>query len=257
MTTEAQTIAELTAQGAEVKFLDGRPFVALPKDYNVHDLEKYLIEPTRKRGSVDLNDAASFVTYVNRYKNDQTVIFARPGKNPQFTAVFNEKGWADHRAGFPCPLSVEWLNWTGSDKKPMAQAAFAEFIENNLPDIVEPTAAEMLEISRSLQAKKKANFSSAIRLSNGENEFTYEEEISGTAAKGKLKVPEEFVIGVPVLEGGARYAVTCRLRYRISEGGLALWYEIVRPHKIMEDCVKDVTKFIQEGTEVLILNGAV
>lgn len=85
----------------------------------------------------------------------------------------------------------------------MQQAEFAEFIERNLPDIVEPVGADMLEISRSLQAKKKVSFASGIRLANGQTELTYEEDIQGTAAKGKLQIPEIFKIGIKVIEGGS------------------------------------------------------
>lgn len=114
----------------------------------------------------------------------------------------------------------------------------------------------MLEISRSLEAKKKVNFASGLRLSNGQNELTYDEQISGTAAKGKLNVPELFTIGIPVLEGGIKYAVEARLRYRIADGGrLTMWFELVRPHKIVEDAVLAVWKEIEDKTGLMIFNG--
>lgn len=87
----------------------------------------------------------------------------------------------------------------------MNQADFARFIEDNAPDIASPPAADMIEISRSLEAKKKVNFASAIRLDNGKTEFTYEEDIEGTAAKGRLQVPQVFTIGIPVPEGGPKW----------------------------------------------------
>ena len=157
---------------------------------------------------------------------------------------------------YACPLSPEWQTWRAESGQQMNQEAFAQFIEDNLPDIAIPTAAEMLEISRSLEAKKKVNFASGIRLSNGQNELTYEEEITGTAQKGKLKVPEEFQIGIPVLEGGQRYAVNARLRYRIGDGGkLTMWYELIRPHKILDDAVHAVRLEIEQGTEMPVFNG--
>ena len=104
--------------------------------------------------------------------------------------------------------------------------------------------------------KKKVNFAQGIRLSNGQNELTYEEQIEGTAGKGKFKIPEEFTIGIPVLEGGLRYAVQCRLRYRIVDGGnLTMWYEIIRAHKILEDAITEVWKSIEDQTGKKIFNG--
>ena len=242
-----------------VKDIEGHPYIVTPQGVSLHDAESYLAEPLRKRGTVALNDVTSFTDYVKAEKTDATRIYGQYTP-PAFTAVFNDHGaapaWKDYRAVYACPLSAEWKAWHGSSGRVMGQADFAAFIENNLPDIAIPPAADMLEISRSLEAKKKVNFASGIRLSNGQNELTFEEQISGTASKGKLQVPEEFTIGVPVLEGGIKYAVVARLRYRIGDAGaLTMWYELIRPHKILEDAVQAVWTDIQNHTELRVFNG--
>lgn len=246
---------------AEPTDVDGTPVLVVPPGSRVEDLEKLLNTPTRRRGTIKLRDTDSFIRFVNEEKSRTTRIYYTQD-NPSFVAVFNDDGdspgWKDHRAVFSCPLSAEWETWKERDGRSMSQIDFARFIEDNLPDIANPPAADMLEISRSLEAKKKVNFASGIRLSNGQNELTYEEEISGTAAKGKLQVPEQFTIGIPVFENGARYAVDVRLRYRIGDGGqLAMWYELIRPHKIMEDAVDNVRVQILDKTEVMMFNGTV
>jgi uncharacterized protein YfdQ (DUF2303 family) len=254
---------------ADARFLSGGvPYVIVPEGARYESLEHELASPRRKHGNTTLRDVASFVAAVTDQKTDSTRLYGSYNP-PAFKAVFNDNaatsentaptsaGWRDHTATYACPLSVEWNTWKGQDGKRMTQEQFAQFIENNLPDIANPPAADMLEISRSLEAKKKVNFASGIRLSNGQNELAYEEQVSGTAAKGKLVVPEEFTIGIPVLEGGAAYAVTARLRYRIQDGGqLSMWFELVRPHKILEDAVKNVWTQIEAGTGMTILNGS-
>lgn len=246
---------------AEPKKIADNPFVIVPPDCSVQDMEKLLPQPTRKRGTATLHDTASFIGYVLAEKTAHTRVYGSYA-TPGFMAVFNDDGdapgWKDHKAKYDCPQSVEWKTWTGKSGQHMSQEQFAQFIEDNVPDIALPPAADMLEISRSLEAKKKVNFASGIRLSNGQNELTYEEQISGTAAKGKLQVPEVFQIGIPVLEGGVRYAIEARLRYRIAEGGrLTMWFELVRPHKILEDAVKAVWDEIQQKTELTIFNGSI
>jgi uncharacterized protein YfdQ (DUF2303 family) len=253
---------ELLTAGAQLgapKAVSEHPYILVPEGSTVHDAESYLPAPLRKRGSVSLMDVRSFVAYVLAEKSAGTRLYGSY-REPGFLAVFNDHGstpaWRDYRATYACPLSIEWKTWTGKSGCVMAQADFAAFIENNLPDIAAPPAADMLEISRSLEAKKKVNFASGIRLSNGQNELTYEEQVSGTAAKGKLSVPEEFTIGIPALEGGINYAVTARLRYRIADGGsLAIWYELVRPHKVIEDAVQAVWLDIEKQTGLSIFNG--
>lgn len=256
---DVKDMEELALRAAEVQYVGGTPFVQAPEGTKVVDLEHLLRQPTRKRGTVTLTDVDSFIRMVEREKNSSTAIYCNTDA-PSFTAVFNDHdvasaGWGDHRAVYKCPLSVEWQTWKCMDGQRMTQEQFAHFIENNLPDIAIPPAADMLEISRTLEAKKKVNFASGIRLANGQNELTYEEDIQGTAAKGKLQVPEEFTIGIPVLEGGIKYAVQARLRYRIGEGKMGMWYELVRPHKIIEDAVREVRSKIEQSTALTIFNG--
>lgn len=244
---------------AEIKTIEGRPLVVVPAETKVEDLDGYLQSPSRPRGTTTLRDTASFIGFVKetlaRADAEVARIYGTLDK-PQFVAVFNDNGWRDWRAVYSCPLSKEWQTWLGSNSRQMSQSDFARFIEDNLPDVANPPAAEMLEISRTLEAKKKVNFASGIRLSNGQNELTYEEEISGTAGKGKFQVPETFMLGIPVLEGGIRYAVEARLRYRIGDAGkLAMWFDLTRPHKILEDAVKAVWAEIETGTELPIFNG--
>lgn len=257
--TQAQQAEKLA--GAYTQPNSGVPQVVIPAGYELHNLEKDQPVPYRARGTTTARDVKSFAVLVNEFAGSQTKLygsFAPPG----FRAIFNGNsaeggpGWADHRVDYACPLSVEWKRWNDSNKKQMNQADFAQFIEDNLPDLLD--GATLLEVSRTLQAKKKVNFSSGIRLSDGQNEFTYEEQIEGTAGKGKFKVPETFDIGIAVFEGGPLYKVTARLRYRISnEGGLALWYDLERPHKILEDAVKAVWSEIEAATKKTILNASV
>ena len=261
---EVQTAIQAGMTMAEPRVIEdsGRPFAVIPNETKIEDLEGYLKSPARPRGITTLRDTASFIAFVKEamargLSDGQARIYGTLDK-PQFVAVFNDNGWRDWRAVYSCPLSKEWQTWLGANGRQMSQSDFAKFIEDNLPDVANPPAAEMLEISRTLEAKKKVNFASGIRLSNGQNELTYEEEISGTAGKGKFQVPETFLLGIPVLEGGIRYGVEARLRYRIGDAGkLAMWYDLVRPHKILEDAVKAVWQEIETGTELPIFNGQI
>lgn len=263
--TEAALIAGQNL--GDAKIINGHPYAIVPKGSDFRDLEELLDAPLRRKGNTSLRDPESFCRFVKEEMTAETRVYGNL-KEGRFRAVFNDNrghgviegqaiaGWRDYTASYACPTSAEWATWKSKDGNQMTQVQFAQFIENNLPDIAQPPAAEMLEVSRTLEAKKKVNFAQGIRLSNGQNELTYEEQVEGTAGKGKFKIPEEFTIGIPVLEGGPRYAVQCRLRYRISDqGGLTMWYEIVRPHKIMEDAISEVWNKIEQETGKTIFNG--
>lgn len=247
-------------QRVDVKASSSIPLVTVPEGYASESLEHLLAAPSRLRGTVTLNDAVSFIAVVNDHKGPQTRLFSSV-KPPSFTAVFNanvgdQAGWGDHRACYAAPLAPEWLTWTHMDGNKVDQVTFAQFIENNMPDIVEPDGATLLTIANTFEAKKKANFASAQKLGNGETQFTYEETIEGTAQKGAVRVPEHFVIAIPVFENGDPWRVDVRLRYRIADGGkLTLWYELVRPHKTIEAAVKELRESIARETSLHVLNG--
>lgn len=259
--TEADALLAAGMALADALPIGNTQVVVVPDGYKVEDLERLLDVPARKRGTYRMRDALSFVGYYARHRNSVgTSLYGRVNP-PSFMAVFDDHrmdsigGWRDHVCVYECPLSVEWLAWIASNKKVMKQADFAQFIEDNLPDIVEPAGADMLLISRTLEAKKKINFASGVRLDNGEVQLTYEEEVAGTAAKGKLQIPETFSIGISVLEGGPRYKLTARLRYRIEGGNLTLWYDLLRTHKVLEDAVLAVWQQIETDTGDKIFNG--
>lgn len=248
--------------------LSAHGFVVLPAGASVRSLEQMCGEPQRPRGTVSLRDMRSFIAYVVERSSEEPEadtrrIYGVVTPKPSFRCVFNDHGathagWRDDIALFDCPLSEEWQRWTAKNGVKMDQEAFAQHIEDNLPDIAEPTAADMLEVSRSLEAKKKVNFASGLRLSNGQTQFTYEEQVEGTAAKGRILVPEVFALGVPVFEGGDRYRLEARLRYRIADGGkLTMWYDLLRPHKIIEDATAFVWKSIEAELGCKVLNGGI
>ena len=267
--TDVEPIVRLALAAYTAQLAGGdseRPFAVLPDGYTVRDMEEFLPTPMRKRGKVRLNQLASLVAYINAHKGPGTTIFARADAT-SIGAFLNDHipssdpvagaDWADHQAWYVAPLSPEWRTWTAQNKRPMAQADFAQFIEDNLPDVAAPPAADMLEISRTLQAKKKVAFASGTRLENGQTQFVYQEQIDGTAgAKGQLRVPETFALGIPVFEGGPGYRLEARLRYRISDqGALTLWYDLLRAHKVLEHAFGEVVAEVAKGTGVAVLHG--
>lgn len=273
--TNAVTAAVLAACNQPTRLVgNGIPAVILPSDFSVENLEHTLAAPTRKRGTANLLDSASFVAVVNDQKNDDTRLFSTTNP-PTFTAVFNhhaqEAGWGDHRATYNAPLSVEWKTWTGVDGDKMTQTEMAQFLEANLVDVRcfapvpasdgkpahpgSPDGTTLLEICRTLEATKKVDFKSSVRLSDGTTQFTYNEEVQGSAQQGQLTIPEQFTVGIPVFENGAPYRVDVRLRYRIDSGRLVFWMELVRTHKVMEHAVDELRTNIAKETGLQILNG--
>lgn len=264
---ENQILVDMTVAATVVREIDVTPFAIIPQGMTAQSLEHMMECPTRIRSSVKVFDTAGFVEYFNRFKVPGSAIYATV-EPARFGGVIDANtaelpAWQAHTVVYECPVSKEWKEWNRATGKPQSQVSFAEFIENNLPDIVstdatEPTGTEMLQIATSFQAKTSVNFASGTRLDNGQYELTYVEDIKGTAGpKGTIKVPERFFIAVPVFEGGAPYKVEAKFRYRIKDGVLTMWYDLIRPHKTHEAAHKDIWTEIAAATGVTIINGEV
>ena len=234
------------------------PIALLPDSVSIKDLEHLLPNPTRTRQKLTVLDAESFIAYVNRFANDATAVFCNGPEGRTFSAVIDyhqptSPAWRDHIATYRCPTTIEWGRWKETDRKRMDQATFAEFIEENVRDITQreneatdPSAADMLEISRTLEAKKNITFRQGTRLDNGQVQLTYNEEIDGRAGEaGQLRIPEEFFIALKPFLGGDTFCVPARFRYRIQEGRLVMWYELVRADKVLEEAYNAVRNKIE------------
>ncbi|AQZ93249.1 YfdQ family protein [Halopseudomonas phragmitis] len=236
------------------------PLALVPENLEVQDLEQHLPAPVRVRQHISMLDAESFVAYVNRFTTPATAVFCNGPTGRTFKAIIDyhkpeQPSWADHTVSYQCPRTVEWSNWKDTDRKKMDQASFAEFIEDNVKDIVQPdqdtrapSAADMLEISRTLEAKKNISFRQGTRLDNGQVQLTYNEQIDGRAGEtGQLAIPEQFYIGIKPFLGGDAFCVQARFRYRIREGALVMWFELVRPDKVLEEAYNAVRAKIATG----------
>jgi uncharacterized protein YfdQ (DUF2303 family) len=162
-----------------------------------------------------------------------------------------EKNDADngaHRAVYTAPFSEEWKRWNAFASSPHDQVKFARFIEENEVDVIDPAGAEILEIAKTLVARKDVQFKSGIRLDNGDNDLQYVETTDGRAgAGGKLEIPNDITLAIPVFYGGPLYKVKAFFRYRISEGKLSLQVELHRTKEIKDAAFTDIVKALREG----------
>lgn len=216
--------------------------------------------PERKRGTTLVRDAFSFDAYWSKHATDDSEIYADADKLT-VTAILNANSdtaanWGDHRLHLQLRETDAWTQWAALDGKLIGQEQFAEHIEDHLPEILKPAAAEMLEIAQSIQGTVKAEFASGTRLATGQRELSYVETLTAKAGqKGKLVIPETFVIGLVPFEGSNGYQLTARLRYRIADNGLRIGYKLDRPADVLRTAFSDVLASIAEQIETPILNG--
>ncbi|MDR5821960.1 YfdQ family protein [Caballeronia sp. LZ043] len=244
---------------------DGKPFVIVPEGFQAKPLDDVFENPARAAGTVKLRDAASFIAYFNRQKRAESLIYASldPARilgviddHRAYGSLHGEHdgaNWRAYRVEFPVPASREWKTWTNKDRQPMGQLELAELIEDNLPDIISPDGSTMLSIALNFEASKEGNFVSAARLQDGSTNFVWKEDVNATG--NKIAMPSLITLSIPVFENGAPYSIDARIKYRIKDGVLKIWYELIRPHKVLEAAFRAVWAQIEEQTATKILLG--
>ena len=232
----AQIILDAGAALAGVKFHDVfAPYATVPPGYKIEDMERLLPGPTRKRATVSMTTADSFIAYTKKHGSlDECVIYANISAEKSlciFHGIINDNSadaakWRDHRCTFAPALSVEWTRWTLNNSAQMTQAAFATWLEDNLGDIANvvgmPTGAQMLTMALAFEANAEKKLKSRINLQSGGVRFEYvEDETKDT--RTSMEVFQRFTLGLPVFDGSSdAYPVEARLKYRDNGGKVML-----------------------------------
>lgn len=242
---------------------EGDAGVLLPPGHTLEYLKRPAL-PFRKSGVVKLSDADSFVQYWKLEGSVDTGNIYGALEPAQFLAVLNdntdEPGWRDYRALYVLKHSKEWQTWMKFNKNDFAgNEAFAVWLEDNSVDIIDPDPAKMMDIALNLRVKQSQGFSNAVRLQDGNIQFAYSNVVEGSAANeaGAIVIPETFRLSVPVFEGlqAPKYELEARFRYRLHSGALTIRYELVRPHKVIEQAFKDLVVKIEAETKAKVLFG--
>jgi uncharacterized protein YfdQ (DUF2303 family) len=230
--------------GEKIHYLiapEGSTLISLKDQQYPHGLP-----PDRIVANLEMQDAASFCSYVNSFKDGRTRIFADTtlgelgflavlDYHPVAAGDVTAPQFLSHRAEFRLRHSEEWKLWHGQNDKLIPQSEFAEFLEDNRADIVTPEPATMLEIAKELQAHSEVNFASKVNLRNGAAVLSYDEQIKASVTTGQIEVPEHFTIRIPVFFGEGAIEIRTRLRFRISDGKLKFQYKLYRPVEVISN----------------------
>ncbi len=264
-TDNLQAVIDVARQTAEPHALDiGKVHViATPSGVQMYDLtgDQWTDQPARKTGTTTLRDVGSFLAYHAKHADEHTEVYADV-ETLTITSVLDAHQpdaarWGQHRAVLALRTTKAWKEWITNSGRLVDQEAFAGFLEDHLPDLLEPDAATMLEVAQSIQAATKANFQSGTRLHSGERKLVYTEETTAKAGqRGELTIPETFVIGLKPFEGADGYRLTARFKYRINGGNLQLGYKLERPEDVQQAAFADVLNAVTEAVEQPVMNGA-
>lgn len=271
-TTEAAVVAALAREGihpivkTDAAADQDTPLLLWPRSEQAHSLEPFLAHPVRKEAAVTITDVQSFIAYLARFALPHTAIFCTlTSEGGHFAAIidYHEKqdGKANrgrHRCTLEMRHTPEWEMWRRFNDKPLSQLEMAHFLEDNRLDIVDPEAAQIIEIAKTFEATQGVQFKSALRLQNGDRQLAYDVTTGAKAGqKGDLQIPEKITMKLPVFMNGPAYMLEAWFRYTIDGGALKLRYQLIRPHKLIELALLEARNAIQSETKITVMSGSV
>jgi uncharacterized protein YfdQ (DUF2303 family) len=257
--SDAGIVADLALKSAGVVAQEGHVYALA--DGTIVDLDRHAIRPWRPRGTAKPQSVEALIAYVTRHRTEETTIWVEP-LNGHVVAVLNDNGaaqaeaWRDLRADLTLPTTPEWDHWLKRDGDFLDQATFAEHVEDGIDEVRDPSAADLLEVSQTMQATVTADFRSASRLHDGSIVAAWAEHVDARAgAAGDLTIPKEIVLALTPFYGEQPYAVSAKIRYRIRSGTLAIGYKLDRPESVVRDCLNAIKQRLVESFGDVVYTG--
>ena len=250
--TDAEVVHELikladAALFAQIVDLpDGRVFGIRRDDVVIDNLtpnhKQEVLQPKIVVANVSLQTAASLSDYVNRFKNEHSILFADIDSDSLVAAIDYHnapKDGADpaarlglHNATLSLPFSDEWATWTAQNERLMSHVEFATFLEENSIDIVTPAGTDLLEICRDLQVRIDVSFSSSVRMGDTTS-ISYQKD-NDAATKNNIQLPVSISISIPVYFGENPVTLRAWMRRQITDGKLKLGFKLNRLEAIRQ-----------------------
>lgn len=248
-------------------------------------VDEFLPRPDRIRGTATLRDEISFVAHVIEMKEPTTRIFCEPTATPpSFTAVYDYHAMTNkdtqrpahcaHRAVWPLSMSKEWLAWTAQAGKAMSPTDFAEFLEVRVPDVYWgdeqsdytkalvasldlrlASPSSLIALSRNLAVNVDVAVRQAQTLSTGEIAVTYVEQHKDGEGQ-PIRVPNAFLIAIPVILGGPLYQLLARLRYRITGQKITWAFELHRVDIAFDAAIREIGARVALETGCTVFTGS-
>lgn len=243
----------------EAKTVAEGDYAIVPDGANLVDLEPFKGMPRRIRQTNNFLALDSFTKYVAKWEDSgATEIFA-DHNSFKFKAVIDyhnpkvEGGWqashCDHIAYYTAKMSDEWTAWSNISNRALAQAVFADFLEERAVDVVKPDGARVLETVLDLRAHIEGSFASKSVLSNGSREFAFTETVEQVTSKGIIKLPELMTLNIPIFDRGDKYKMEVRVRFRIEDAKLRFFIKIVDAPQIKDQVFFDLLAKIGKETK--------
>lgn len=233
--------------------------------------------PQRRKGTITVHDLGSFIAAANRDSDGGSSIFAdvparkltaildwhNPGRDPR---------WGQDRIEYGFTMSEQLAAWCKAAAQPMDQKAFTRLIDDRLGDIGEgpfesesiagqfvgrrgirfASIADLVVFTRTIAAKSTVESQEVVDENTGDVSIQYAKRGDVKTPDGKpIVVPQTFALKIPVFRGigATEFNIAARLRYDISERGIAWRVELHALDKYVSAAVEQALVIVRAAKD--------
>lgn len=258
--TEAAVVSDLAQQALKPQPVHPAELYVLPDGrggVRVVSTDEYGTAPRHTAAARVVTDAASFVAYVNRHRRPGTEIYAHTNSSSVVAVIDSHEpvteeaflpGWQKHTLRLVLEKSKPWLAWEKADGHLFQQDEFADFLDDQWSDVIDPAPAVLVDIATTFHAKTNVEFNGGVRLDSGDVKLTFEEKTTAKAGqKGDIEIPKKIQLALRPYVGGPIYSIWAHFRYRLRGGNVLLGFKLERPESVLDAAFADIVTEIREG----------
>lgn len=117
------------------------------------------------------------------------------------------------------------------------------------------TQQQLLTLSTEMSVSTQASSSQKISLQDGTRYLEIAEDHQANVKGRKVKVPELFLIDIPVFDGEPSHLMPVRLYYRRVSGGVKWQIELVDHRRMVKDAITKAAQDVATATHLPLING--
>lgn len=229
--------------------------VALPSDFKTHDLEAFLPNRRRARGTMATTHHADFADYVAQHAEDGCSVFVDPAAM-KATAILNlgtpdNPGHADNKAQLVAEQTAAYRALLGvANGAGQKQATVAEFLEDWLPYLV-CTGADGTDITlpKAVAAVRKVTIESLKKLENAEGQLSASRSAfeSVTAHSGADPLPATIDFSCQAYAGLPTRTFRVRLSVITGSDKPAIGLRIVKHEQHVEEMAQELAQLVGDA----------
>ena len=228
---------------------------ALPNDFSIHDLEKFMPSRRRLRGTMSTSSAEDFAAYAKANKELGAAVFVDADRMAA-TAVLNLgdgefPGHADNIATLALRKTAPFIALQAKAGPPLKQTDLAEFLEDWAPHITcaDSSTGETIENKHAVQAVRKITIESLKRVESSEQQLGAERSaFESVQARSAERIPTLITFRCEPYQGLALRPFKLRLSILTSDSKPVL----VLRHIAMERHVEEMAAELANLVEVAI-----